>query len=209
MPSMAPPNRMVRPLPAPDTSPPKMAHSSRSCPAKGEAADTSTGRMFVMTKDAAEYTSTAQMEYTVKHQPCFFRPNRNRGTLRITRNTDRVYWGGVACQSSMAVPDIPLSYRFTGAKNMVTPTALMQPAQMSSRKFCQRSIFSSSSPIRLHRWPSFEKSSRMGGSFFALVFFTITTSRGSQTQICADGSAGPARPDGHPHPRREPCRLPR
>lgn len=165
--------------------------------------------MFVMTKDAAEYTSTAQMEYTVKHQPCFFSPNKNSGTLRITRNSDRVYCGGVACHRSMAVPDMPLSYRFTGAKNMVTPTALMQPAQMRSRKFCQRSIFSSSSPIRLHKACRFEKSSRIGGSFFALFFFIITTSRGSRTRVCADGSEAPARLDGHPHPRREPCRLPR
>ena len=54
MPSMAPPKRMVMPLPMPEISPPNRAHSSRSCPAKGDAEETSTGRMLVMTKEAEE-----------------------------------------------------------------------------------------------------------------------------------------------------------
>ena len=43
IPSIAPPNRMVRPLPTPETRPPKSAHSSRSVPASGETKFTSIG----------------------------------------------------------------------------------------------------------------------------------------------------------------------
>ena len=58
-PSMAPPNLMVRPLPTPEISPPKIAHSSRSVPANGDELDTSIGRIFVITNEASEYISTA------------------------------------------------------------------------------------------------------------------------------------------------------
>ena len=58
-PSMAPPNLMVRPLPTPEISPPNIAHSSRSVPAKGDELDTSIGRIFVITNEASEYISTA------------------------------------------------------------------------------------------------------------------------------------------------------
>ena len=48
MPSMAPPWRMVSPLPTPEITPPKMAHSSKSDPASGEIKDTSTGSTFMI-----------------------------------------------------------------------------------------------------------------------------------------------------------------
>ena len=92
-----------------------------------------------MRYDAPEYTSTAQREYTVKTVPCFRQPNRNSGVFSSRRNSDRVYRSGVICQSSMEVPEMPLSYRCTGAKNMVTPMALMIPAANSSAKEDQRS----------------------------------------------------------------------
>ena len=41
----------------------------------------------------------------------------------------------------MEVPEIPLSYNSTGAKKIVTPNALIQPAIVSKRIFFQRSPF--------------------------------------------------------------------
>ena len=49
-PSMAPPKRMVMPLPTPEIRPPKTAHSSRSSPAKGEAPEV--GKNVLMAKEA-------------------------------------------------------------------------------------------------------------------------------------------------------------
>ena len=49
------------------------------------------------------------MAYTVKRGPCFFRPNRNSGTFRISRNTDSVRYFGVMSARNMAVPEMPLS----------------------------------------------------------------------------------------------------
>ena len=63
------------------------------------------------------------------------KPYRNSGTFSATRKTDRVIQGGVVCASSMEVPEMPLSYRPTGDRNMVTPKALMQPDSSSVRKF--------------------------------------------------------------------------
>ena len=50
------------------------------------------------------------------------------------RNSDRLSQSGVSCPSSIEVPDMPLSYSLTGAKNIVTPTALIMPAIVSIRK---------------------------------------------------------------------------
>ena len=54
MPSMAPPKRMVRPLPMPEMTPPKMAQSSRSVPASGETKATSMGNTFMIKNDMNE-----------------------------------------------------------------------------------------------------------------------------------------------------------
>ena len=54
--------------------------------------------------------------------------------FKSRRNRDRVYSSGVTCHSSIAVPEMPLSYKWTGARNMVTPTALITPAVNSSKK---------------------------------------------------------------------------
>ena len=48
MPSIAPPKRMVRPLPIPEISPPNTLHKSRSVPAKGELTVTSNGRTLLI-----------------------------------------------------------------------------------------------------------------------------------------------------------------
>lgn len=77
--------------------------------------------------------------------PCFFSPNRKSGIFRISRNTDIVQGSGVICESRIDVPDIPLSYRFTGAKKVVTPNALTHPAISRNRKFCPFRCFSSAS----------------------------------------------------------------
>jgi hypothetical protein len=55
--------------------------------------------------------------------------------LNISKNTDNVKYAGVICESRIAVPDMPLSYNLTGAKNIVTPKALMQPARSKCKKF--------------------------------------------------------------------------
>ena len=49
-----PPNRIAIPLPTPEINPPKRAHSSRSCPARGEAKLTSTGSTSVMSHAVRE-----------------------------------------------------------------------------------------------------------------------------------------------------------
>lgn len=54
--------------------------------------------------------------------------------FRISRNTDRDTVPEVICESSMEVPEMPLSYSLTGARKTVTPNALTQPAMVSMRK---------------------------------------------------------------------------
>ena len=44
-------------------------------------------------------------------------------------------YSGVIYPKSIDVPDIPLSYRFTGIRNTVMPNALMNPAIVSMIKF--------------------------------------------------------------------------
>ena len=46
IPSIAPPNLIVNPLPTPEITPPKIAHRRRSSPARGETKDTSIGKTF-------------------------------------------------------------------------------------------------------------------------------------------------------------------
>ena len=65
------------------------------------------------------------------------------------RKKERVRYSGVICQRSMEVPEMPLSYKLTGARNIVTPTALIQPARKRSRKFIARRLFSSRKNGRL------------------------------------------------------------
>ena len=50
IPSIAPPNLMVKPLPIPEISPPNKAHSNKSVPASGDAKLTSMGRTSVMSQ---------------------------------------------------------------------------------------------------------------------------------------------------------------
>ena len=45
------------------------------------------------------------------------------------------------CESRIEVPDIPESYKFTGAKKKVTPNALTAPAIMRSKKFLILNLF--------------------------------------------------------------------
>ena len=42
---------------------------------------------------------------------------------------------GVIISSKKAVPEIPLSKSFTGAKNSVTPIELIMPARVSIKSF--------------------------------------------------------------------------
>ena len=54
MPSIAPPKRIVRPLPIPDINPPKIAHKSRSEPARGETKFTSIGSTCMIRNETNE-----------------------------------------------------------------------------------------------------------------------------------------------------------
>ncbi len=54
MPSMAPPKRIVNPLPTPEIIPPNKAHKNKSCSANGDAMLTLTGNMLIMRKDTME-----------------------------------------------------------------------------------------------------------------------------------------------------------
>jgi len=54
MPSIAPPWRIVSPLPMPETMPPNSAQSSRSSPARGDAMLTSMGSTSVMSQEEIE-----------------------------------------------------------------------------------------------------------------------------------------------------------
>ena len=54
MPSIAPPNLIVSPLPIPEMTPPKITHSKRSEPASGDRKDTSIGNTFMIIKDISE-----------------------------------------------------------------------------------------------------------------------------------------------------------
>ena len=74
-------------------------------------------------------------EYTVNTGPCRLQPYINSGTLSATRNIDSVMYSGVTCDSSIDVPEMPLSYSFTGARNIVIPIALIMPAAVNIRKF--------------------------------------------------------------------------
>lgn len=95
---------------------------------------------------------TVNTEYTVNVEPCFFKPKRKSGTLSTRRKNDKDKYGGVICESKIDVPDIPLSYNFTGAKNTVTPKAFMQPARNKIIKFCHRNVFKNFFKIRyLHK----------------------------------------------------------
>ena len=46
---------------------------------------------------------------------------------------------GVNCPSNIEVPEIPVSYNFTGARKIVTPIALMIPAKVRTRSFVVQS----------------------------------------------------------------------
>ena len=46
-------------------------------------------------------------------------------------------------ESSIDVPEIPLSYRFTGARNIVIPMAFIIPAAVRPRNFFRPIFFSS------------------------------------------------------------------
>ena len=96
---------------------------------------TSMGKTSVINQAATEYTTIANSEYIVKFKPCLLSPKRKRGIFKIKRNMDNVKYSGVICESSIDVPEIPLSYNFTGAKNSVTPMAFMHPATSKKMKF--------------------------------------------------------------------------
>ena len=53
----------------------------------------------------------------------------------MIRKKDKEKLSGVHCHSSMEVPEIPASYRLTGARNKVIPSALITPARRINRKF--------------------------------------------------------------------------
>lgn len=71
------------------------------------------------------------MAYIVKTHPCFLSPKRNNGILKIIRKIESDKYSGVSWSKSIDVPEIPLSYNFTGIKKTVMPNALTTPAIVS------------------------------------------------------------------------------
>ena len=55
-----------------------------------------------------------------------------KGTFKIIRNKDSENCSGVICHKSIEVPEKPLSYKLAGARNIVTPTAFITPANNST-----------------------------------------------------------------------------
>ena len=51
--------------------------------------------------------------------------------MRTSRNSESDRYGGVICSSSMEVPEMPLSYSFTGVRKIVMPKAFIIPATVS------------------------------------------------------------------------------
>jgi hypothetical protein len=62
-------------------------------------------------------------------------PYKKSGIFNSNRHTDSEILSGVTCAISIDVPDMPLSYNFTGFRKIVTPIALMIPAIVSMMKF--------------------------------------------------------------------------
>ena len=60
MPSIAPPYRIVRPLPKPEINPPNSAHKNRSLPAMGETVRTSMGSTYVISSVRGVHTRRKQ-----------------------------------------------------------------------------------------------------------------------------------------------------
>jgi len=54
--------------------------------------------------------------------------------FKIIRKADRDQLSEVSCHTSIEVPEKPLSYKFTGARNIVTPTELIIPAKNNMTK---------------------------------------------------------------------------
>ena len=81
------------------------------------------------------------MAYTVNTHPCFLSPKRNNGTFKITRKIESVKNSGVSWSKSIDVPEMPLSYNFTGVKKTVMPNALTIPATVSIKKLVIFNLF--------------------------------------------------------------------
>jgi hypothetical protein len=77
----------------------------------------------------------------VKFNPCFLSPNRNSGIFKIIRKIDRLRKSGVNLSNNIDVPEIPLSYNFTGIRKNVMPKALIMPAIVSIKKFLICNLF--------------------------------------------------------------------
>ena len=77
---------------------------------------------------------TVKIAYTENTTPCLFNPNSRSGIFNTIRKKDSDSHSGVSCPRRIEVPEIPLSYNWTGAMNKVTPIALITPAIKSIRK---------------------------------------------------------------------------
>src|SRR5699024_6802197 len=63
----------------------------------------------------------------------------NSGMFSTSRKKESEKVGAVSWDSRIEVPEMPLSYRFTGARKTVTPKALMHPAMVRKTMFVSRS----------------------------------------------------------------------
>ena len=106
-PSIAPPNLMVRPLPTPEMTPPNSAESSISAPAMGDPAEKSSPNTDWKRKEKSEYIPTAYSECRMNTTPMRFKPNRKKGTFRMS--SQRLMERGVTLPSKIEVPEKPPS----------------------------------------------------------------------------------------------------
>ena len=69
---------------------------------------------------------------------------------------ERLHQLGVSCETSIEVPEMPLSKSFTGARKIVTPKALIIPAAVSIIKFVILNeffiLFTQSHPVFFILW---------------------------------------------------------
>ena len=58
-----------------------------------------------------------------------------------SKKNERLKGSGVIWESSIEVPEMPLSYSFNGARNTVTPVAFMMPAAVKNSRFLNFGFF--------------------------------------------------------------------
>ena len=107
----------------------------------------------------------------VNTTPCFRSPYKNSGMFNTSKKRDSDSHSGVSCDNKIDVPEIPLSYRSTGAINIVTPKAFTIPAIVRKRKFFHFSFPSCCFKV-MHKLLSFSVCA-VSSHFLRFSFFSL------------------------------------